>query len=125
MGPGARDRLWRRRRRTRRARTGSHTRKGLAMGVVPQKPIERVQWYENRIDPWTTNTTAIGLVSADVTDITTKTSAARAAYDAQQVAIASAQNATQAFYDAVAAMSAAGAAAIQKIRAKAAMTGNS
>jgi hypothetical protein len=95
------------------------------MGVVPQKPIERVQWYENRIDPWTSNTVAIGLVSADVTDITAKTSAARAAYDAQQVALDAAKNATQAFYDAVAAMSAAGSAAIKKIRAKAAMTGNS
>jgi len=95
------------------------------MGVVPKKPIERVQFYENHIAPWTTNTVAIGLASPDVVDLGTKTTAARAAYDAQQVALDAAKNATQAFYDAVALLSQAGAAAVKKIRAKAAMSGNS
>jgi hypothetical protein len=94
------------------------------MGVIPTKPLERVQWYENHIEPFTTNATAIGITSTEATDLQTKTVAARAAYVAQQTAQQSAKVATEAFQNAVAAMSTAGAGLVKKIRVKAETTNN-
>src|SRR4051812_47235403 len=94
------------------------------MGVVPDKQIERVQFYEDHIAPFTTNATAIGVTTAEVTDLGTKTSAARAAYDAQQAARQAAKAATEAFDNAARAMGVAGAALLKKVRAKAEQTGN-
>ena len=95
------------------------------MAVVPKKPIDKVQFFENHLEPWGANTTAIGLTTGIMTDLTSKTAAARAAYDAQQVAMDNARNATANFHDAVNVLATAGAAAIQQIRAKAAIAGNS
>jgi hypothetical protein len=93
------------------------------MATVPIKPIERVQFYENHIAPFTTSATAIGLSTLEVTDLQTKTEAARAAYDAMQAARQTSETATGAFHAAVGAMSTAGAAAIKKIRGKAEQVG--
>ncbi|CAN5488628.1 hypothetical protein BH09PLA1_BH09PLA1_02280 [soil metagenome] len=92
------------------------------MGTVPDKAIDRVQFYENHIAPFTTNATAIGISSAEATDLGTKTTAARAAFVEQQEAQQSAKVATESFQNAVNAMSTVGAALIKKIRAKAEMT---
>jgi hypothetical protein len=86
------------------------------MPVVPKKPLERIQFYEDHNTPWTTNATAIGTTAADVTALNTKTVAARAAYNAHTTAQQSAKAASQAYDNAVAAMSAAGAAIIKQIR---------
>ena len=94
------------------------------MGVVPTKSIQKVQFYEDHNAPFTTNAVAIGVTTIEVTDLGTKTSAARAAYDAQQVARQAAKAATEAFENAVDAMGVAGAALLKKIRAKAEQTGN-
>ena len=94
------------------------------MSVVPKNPVERVQFYEDHISPLTANVTAIGLSSAEVTDLSTNTAAARTAYDAQQAAVQSMKSATEAFHNAIRAMSVAGDAAIAKIRGKALTTGN-
>lgn len=96
----------------------------LQMGTVPKKAVERVQFYENHITPFTTNATAIGITSAEATDLGTKTTAARAAFVAQQEAAQSSKVATEAFQNAVDAMSVTGAGLIKKIRAKAEMTNN-
>src|SRR5688500_16204746 len=93
--------------------------RGPVMNVVPVKAIDRVQFYEDHIAGWTTNATAIGTTSAAVTDLQTKTTAARNAYDAQQAAQQAAKDATLAFHNAVTAMSTAGAAIIKQVRAKA------
>jgi hypothetical protein len=94
------------------------------MAVVPSKQIEKVQYYQDHIAPFTTNATAIGITTTEVTDLDTKATAARAAYDAQQAAKQAAKTATEAFDNAANAMSVAGAAIIKKIRAKAEQTGN-
>ncbi len=94
------------------------------MSVVPEKRIDRVQFYEDHIAPFTANATAIGITTTEVTDLDTKTDAARAAYTAQQVAQQAAKAATLAFHNAVNAMSVAGSALIKKIRAKAEQSAN-
>ncbi|HEY8667580.1 MAG TPA: hypothetical protein VIL86_13010 [Tepidisphaeraceae bacterium] len=94
------------------------------MSVVPTTLIDRVQFYQNHITPWTANSTAIGTSSAAVTDLSTKTSAARDAFDAQQAAQSAAKAATLSYQTAVSAMSVAGAAIMKQIRAKGESTGN-
>ncbi|HEX3358852.1 MAG TPA: hypothetical protein VHS31_17880 [Tepidisphaeraceae bacterium] len=95
------------------------------MSVVPDKAIDKVQFFENHITPWTTNAVAIGTTTTIVTDLGTKTTAARAAYNAQQTAQETAKAATLAFQTAVSAMAVAGASIISQIRAKASITGDS
>jgi len=93
------------------------------MSLVPKKDVDRIQFYENHIAPFTTNATAIGILASEATDLQTKTAAARAAFDARQAAQQAAEAATLAQRDAVDAMSNAGAALIEKIRAKAKQVG--
>ena len=94
------------------------------MSVVPDKYIDRVQFYETHLTPWAANAVAIGTTAGLVTDLTTKTTAARAAYDAQQSVQAAAKAATLTLKTSVAAMGLAGAAIINQIRAKAASGGD-
>ena len=95
------------------------------MGMVPSKFVERIGFYESHIAPFTTNATAIGTTTAAVTDLETKTEAARAALSAQEAARDAARTATINLKLAVAAMSTAGAAIIDQVRAKAKMSGDS
>jgi hypothetical protein len=95
------------------------------MGVVPPTKLGKIEWFENHNAPFSANAVAIGTSAAAVTDLATKTSAARDAYTAQQAAIDAAKSATLAYTDAVNAMAAAGAAIISQIRAKAKTAGNS
>lgn len=88
--------------------------------IVPVKRVDKVQFYEDHIVPFTTNAVAIGITTTEVTDLDTKTDAARAAYTARQAA----KSATELFYNAVNTMGSAGAAIIKKIRAKVEQTGN-
>src|SRR6476661_7841862 len=94
------------------------------MGVVPPTKVGKIEFYENHITPWSANAVAIGTTAAAVTDLQTKTTAARAAYTAQQAALDAAKSATLAYTNAVNAMAAAGAAIISQIRAKAKTAGN-
>ena len=94
------------------------------MAVVPKASVDKISFYENHTTPWSTNATAIGTTTVVVTDLTTKTTAARAAYNAQQAAQAAAKAATLTYAAAVAAMGDAGAAIITQIRAKAATAGD-
>ncbi len=94
------------------------------MATQPRKRLERVQYFETHLAPFTTNMTAIGLATADITGLTTKTELARELYTAQQAALTAAKSATQAFYDAVTDMGNFGDDCINKIRGKAKTTGN-
>lgn len=94
------------------------------MSVVPKEIVARIQFYEDHESPWLINATGIGTTAAEITALTTKISAARAAYDAQQAAKNAAKDATLALRLAVAAMSNAGSDVIKKIRAKAATDGD-
>jgi hypothetical protein len=94
------------------------------MGVMPKKPVDRIQYVEGHLPPFTANAVAIGLSTTEVTDLGTRTAAARAAWDAHQLAQQAAKNATAEFRNALTAMDVAAAAAVKKIKAKAEVTGN-
>jgi hypothetical protein len=89
------------------------------MSVIPPTRIGKVQFYENHIAPWTTNAAAIGVQPSAVTDLQTKTEAARDAYNAAQAAADASKAATLTYYNAVSAMATAGTAILKNIRAKA------
>jgi hypothetical protein len=94
------------------------------MPVVPEKRLEKVQFYENHIAPFTTNATAIGLTTAQCTELQTKTQAARDLYTDQQAKLQAAKTATEAFYNSVDTLATFGAGLIDAIRSKAKTTGN-
>lgn len=94
------------------------------MAVVPDSKSAKISFYENHIDPWNTNATAIGTTTAAVTDLTTKTVAARDAFNAQQAAQDAAKAATLSLKMAIDAMETSGAAIIKQIRSKAATAGD-
>jgi hypothetical protein len=93
--------------------------------ILPRARIDRVTYIENRTATWQTEATAIGTSTSAVTALTTKATAARAAYNAHILAQAQAKAATQEFYDAVAAMTTDATAIIRQVKAKAALSGNS
>src|SRR5262245_58220212 len=94
------------------------------MPTVPKKIVERIQFAEAHIAPFTTNATAIGTTTAAVTDLNTKTEAARAALDAQTAAQGAAKAATLVLKNAVASMSVALQGIIDQVHVKATTTGN-
>jgi hypothetical protein len=94
------------------------------MSVVPPEIVAKIQFYEDHNTPWSTNAVAIGTTTTEVTALNTLTTAARAAYDAQQAAQNAARDATLNLRLAVAAMATAGSDIIKKVRAKAATDGD-
>jgi hypothetical protein len=92
--------------------------------ILPHGPVQRVEFFESRQDDWQANATGIGTTTTAVTALTAKVTAARDAYNAQQLAFAQAKAATQTFKDAVAAMTLAGTEIIKAVKAKAATGGN-
>lgn len=94
------------------------------MSLLPNGRIDKVQFFQNRLEPWTENASEIGSSPAEIAEFADVVAAARAAYLAQQMAQQAARNATATFNQAVAQMSEKGSAIIQKVRAKAATDGN-
>ena len=94
------------------------------MSVVPRKQLEKLEWCESHIAPWTTNAVAIGTTAAEVTAFETKTEAARAAMTAAVAARDAAKNATLALKNAIAAMDIASAGIVKQVRVKAETTNN-
>ncbi|MFG0259312.1 MAG: hypothetical protein ACF8LK_03085 [Phycisphaerales bacterium JB041] len=74
------------------------------MATTPRRPIDKVEFYETRIDPWAAHAAAIGLTEPAVTQLASLAAEARGAYtgmlEARQAAVA----ATERFHNAVAAM---------------------
>jgi hypothetical protein len=95
------------------------------MTVVPRKEIDKVTFYETHIAPWSTNAATLRVDPAAVTDLETKTTAARDAYRAQVSAQQKAKDATAAFRSAVKTMATAGSSIITQIRATADVDGDS
>ncbi|MBC7782473.1 MAG: hypothetical protein H7144_01430 [Burkholderiales bacterium] len=95
------------------------------MSVMPIDKIGKIEFCENHTAPWTTNAVAIGTSSATVTDLTTKTTAARTAFNAQQAAQNAAKAATNTYNLAVRAMATAAQDIIEQVRIKASTAGDS
>jgi hypothetical protein len=94
------------------------------MSVVPKKQLEKLEWCESHVAPWTTNAVAIGTTAAEVTAFETKTEAARAAMTAATAAKDAAKNATLALKNAIAALDVAAAGIVKQVRVKAETTNN-
>ncbi|MEM1010616.1 MAG: hypothetical protein AAGI46_00175 [Planctomycetota bacterium] len=94
------------------------------MSVVPRKNVDKIQFFEDHISVWTAQATTIGTTEAEVTDLDTKTQAARTAYDAQQAAQNAAKAATADLNVALDAMSRAGSDIIYQIRSQAGADGD-
>src|SRR5947208_16987902 len=95
------------------------------MPVIPKDKVGKIEFCENHTTPWAANAVAIGTSSSAVTDLTTKTTAARDAYNAQQAAQNAAKAATNTLKMAVDAMASAAQGIIDQVRVKAATAGNS
>lgn len=94
------------------------------MGTVPQTRIEKVQFYEAHISPWTENAVAIGLTTAEMAAFSSLVKNARGAYDAHRVALDASKAATESFYNNVRTMQNDGAGLIRSIKNKAETTGD-
>jgi hypothetical protein len=93
------------------------------MSTVPNKPAEKISFFQTHNTPWAANAVAIGTTAGAVTALATKTTAAAAALAAQEAAQDAAKAATLALKNAVAAMSDAGMDIIKAIKTKAATDG--
>jgi hypothetical protein len=91
--------------------------------VLPDTRIGRIEFCENHNTPFSTNAVAIGTTPAAVTDLATKTAAARAAYNAQQAAQNAAKAATNDYDIAARAMTLAVADILKQIKTQASLSG--
>ena len=94
------------------------------MPVIPEDRVGKIEFCEQHTTVWGGVAVDIGTTAAAVTDLTTKTTDARAAYNAQQAAQSAAKAATNTFNMAVAAMAAAAQDIVNQIRVKASTAGN-
>jgi hypothetical protein len=91
--------------------------------ILPGTRIGKVEYFESHNGIWTTNAVAIGTSAPEMTALAAKTVAARAAFVNQQEARTAAKTATNAFHAAVRDLADAGTDVIMKIKAKAAVDG--
>ncbi len=94
------------------------------MSVLPRDKAQQIEFCESHEAPWSANSAAIGTSAAAITDLTTKTAAARSAYDAQIAAQQAAKAATLTANQAIATMSQATRDILKQIKAKAAIDGD-
>lgn len=94
------------------------------MAVIPDSKVGKIEFCEAHLPPWTTNSVAIGTTAGAVTALGTLTTAARAAFTAQQIAQDAAKNATINLNLAVKAMNTAATDIIKSIKTKAATAGD-
>lgn len=69
------------------------------MAVLPETKLEQIQFCESHNPVWAANAAAIGLTAAQVTGLTTLTTAARASYSASQAARQASKGATTTFHN--------------------------
>lgn len=94
------------------------------MSALPRGKVERIEFAEDHVAPWTSNSVAIGSDAATVSAWSSKVTAARAAYEAQRAAKQAAKAATNEFHVSLQAMVDATADIIREIRTKAGFSGD-
>lgn len=94
------------------------------MPVLPRTRIDKIEWFEARLDAWLADPAAIGLTVGQVTELAGHVAAARAAFDAAQIARNQAVSATAGFHAASAAMEGSGRDLIATIKAFAEASGD-
>ncbi len=70
------------------------------MAVLPTTRLAQIEWFEQRLAAWLENAAAIGLTSAQVTQLQGEIAAARASYLASQQARNDSKSATVEYYSA-------------------------
>jgi hypothetical protein len=95
------------------------------MSVLPDGKLAKIEFCEQHLSTFSANAVAIGTTAAAVTDLTTKTTAARDAFNAQKEAQDAAKSATNTYRLAVEAMTTAVADIIKQVKTKAAIAGDS
>src|SRR4051794_41040113 len=90
---------------------------------LPKKIAERIQYVEQHIAPFTTNTVAIGLVTGDVTGLDAIATAAHTAFDLRESLRQQTEAATLDLNSKVDQMTLAWAACTDKIKGKAKQVG--
>jgi hypothetical protein len=90
------------------------------MPVLPPGDLQRVEFMEGHLALWTTNAVAIGLTAAQVTAMSTATTAARAGFNGSTTAHAAAKAATANFHNLTRSLSDLASDAIKAIKLKAA-----
>lgn len=95
------------------------------MSVLPDGKVARIEFCEQHNATWNSAATSIGTTTTAVGDLTTKTTAARGAFNAQKQAQDDAKSATNTYNMAVEAMTLAAADIIKSIKTKAATAGDS
>jgi hypothetical protein len=93
------------------------------MPIVPKNPTAKVAFYASKTTGWASSAVAIGTTTSAVSDLTTKVSSAQTKIAAALAAKEAAKNAVADADLAVKDMAHAGAAIIQQIKAKAAVSG--
>ncbi len=94
------------------------------MSVIPKKKVERIEFCEDHVEPWTANAVAIGTNALVVATFASKTEAARTAYESFRAAQDAAGSAAIDYNVALAAMTDAASDIIKLVRAKAATGGD-
>lgn len=92
------------------------------MAVLPPSTIRMIEWFEQRIPVWTANPSAIGLTLPQVTQLMTRTAAARTAYQNAQAARNESKSKTVLLTDAAGSLRNYGADLIKTIKAYAETT---
>ncbi len=94
------------------------------MPILPPTRLEKLEFVEFHLAPWSTAGAAIGLTAAQMTALSAQTSAARTAYNAMMTAREMSENATQNFYNLCQTMVDTTADYLKTIKAYAATTNN-
>lgn len=92
------------------------------MPVLPQGDIQKVEFMEAHLTLWNTNAVAIGLTVAQVTAMSTATTAARSGYNTMLVKREDAKSATAGFHNLARSMTDLASDAVKAIKTKAAQT---
>jgi len=95
------------------------------MSLIPDTKVGKIEFCENHVTPWNTNSVAMGSSAAAVTAWQAKVETARNAYTAQQAAQSVAKDATTDLNLAINAMIDATTSIIKQVRAKADISGDS
>jgi hypothetical protein len=95
------------------------------MSLIPDTKVGKIEFAENHVDPWTTNSVPMGSSAPAVTSWSALVTAARAAYVAQQAAQLAAKDATVTLDLAIKSMMESTASIIKQVRAKADLVGDS
>lgn len=92
------------------------------MGIIPRKKIERLEFFEQHVEPWTSNAAVLGLAPAAMTALAAAVGNARTAWNSAQAARLASKAATNEFDDNLSATGKLVAEAIELIRNKAEST---